>query len=403
MARSKCFISGIAAILFLSASVVSQDAAAIKPSVVTGDVVSISAGELVLKTNAGDIIVEWSEKTAFKRVPPENPKLSAAVDASRSDIGEGDKLVVSGVFSNDRKRLPARTIYLMTSADIARKQAEESRRWATRGMSGRVTSVNQETKQISVEVRNLMGSSTVVITPKENAVFRRYAPDSVKYSEAVIGSITNIQSGDMIRALGDRGADGLSFAAEEIVSGAFQTHAGTVKAVDTEKREITITDLQTEKDVVVSLGPASVLKSFPAEMAQRMASFQPGGQNGMRPAGQPGQGMQPAGERPSGQATAGQGRQGPGGGPMAGGTRGGIDDMFERLPVIAISEIKAGEIIAVSSSKNGDPSRITAIKLLAGVEPFIRAAQASGQMQRGGRGGVSGSFSIPGIDGFDFP
>jgi hypothetical protein len=59
-------------------------------------------------------------------------------------------------------------------------------------------------------------------------------------------------------------------------------------------------------------------------------------------------------------------------------------------------------MIAVSSTKNGSLDKISAIKLLAGVEPFIRAAQASGEFQRG-RGGQQGSFNIPGLDGFDFP
>ena len=40
--------------------------------------------------------------------------------------------------------------------------------------------------------------------------------------------------------------------------------------------------------------------------------------------------------------------------------------------------------------------------LLAGVEPFIRAAQMSAAAQ-GGRGQGSPSLSIPGLDGFDSP
>ena len=394
------------AIIFVAVcfvGVFAQDPTAIRPVVITGEVISISANEIGLKTDSGHVTVEIGQRTEIKRVPPDNPRLAAATPAELSDLGIGDRVAATGVPSNDRLRLPARTIYLITKSDIEQKQAAERQRWATRGMSGRVASVNRETGQISVEVRGVVGSSTVVITPKENAVFRTYAQDSVDYSETVLSSIANIEEGDMIRALGDRGPDGLSFLAEEIVTGAFRTIAGTVKSVDVERKEITISDLQTETDVVVSIGPGSSLRRFPEEMAMRMAGANgpggPGGQAGA-PAARPG-GQQ----QPSGQGQQGQGGMRPGGpGGMGGAPRGGIDDMFERFPLIGAGDLKPGDMIAVSSSKNGDPTRVTAIKLLAGVEPFIRAAQLAGQMQRGSRpGGVGGGFSIPGLDGFDFP
>ena len=87
-----------------------------------------------------------------------------------------------------------------------------------------------------------------------------------------------------------------------------------------------------------------------------------------------------------------------------GGARGGIDDMFERLPAITVADLKPGDVIAVSSSKNGSETHVTAIKILAGVGPFIAAAQAQAARQggRGGRGGGQDAFTIPGLDGFDF-
>ena len=77
--------------------------------------------------------------------------------------------------------------------------------------------------------------------------------------------------------------------------------------------------------------------------------------------------------------------------------------MFERLPAISVADLKPGDVIAVSSSKNGSETHVTAIKILAGVGPFIAAAQAQAARQggRGGRGGQD-AFTIPGLDGFDF-
>lgn len=381
------------AVLFSTFTVVSaQTPAAVKLSLASGDVVSIDAGKIVLNTKDGALDVVLNDKTEYKRVSPDNPSLKTAIAATFSEIASGDKVIVTGFFSDDKKSMPARAVYLMTKADIAQKQSKESEQWKTRGISGRVSKVDQQTSQISIEVRGLGNTTTVVLTPKADAKFRRYAANSVKYSEATGSSVSEIQPGDMLRALGDKSADGASFAAEEIVAGAFQTVAGTVKTVDAAKNEIVITDLQTKKDVTIELGSASLLKKFPEEMAQRMAAMQAGG---VRPGGAGAAGAPPAG-RPNG--GGGGGRQGMGGG---GQRAGGIDDMLDRFPNITAADLKAGDMIAVSSSKSGSAERITAIKLLAGVEPFIRAAQAA-PAGPGGRQRTQ-SLSIPGLDGGDLP
>ncbi len=372
----------------LSAANAQTPDAAVKPSLAMGDVVSITASKIVLQTKDGSLDVTLSDKTEYKRVPPDNPSLKAAVASAFSDIGTGDKLVVTGIMSADKKTLPARAVYLMTKSDISQRHAKESEQWRTRGITGRVASVDPQTNKISVEMRGLTATTSLTLTPKENAKFRRYAPDSIKFSEAKESSLAEVKTGDMIRALGDKGADGTSFAAEEIVTGAFQTVAGAVKTVDTTKNEVVITDFQTKKDVTIALGSASVLKKFPEEMAQRLAQFQGG-------AGPPGQG---GATPPQGNPQGGPGRGGMGG--QRGG--GGIDEMLERFPDITAADLKPGDMIAVSSTRTANADRITAIKLLAGVEPFLKAAQATGGGRRG-QGGTDGGFTIPGLDGFGGP
>lgn len=115
-----------------------------------------------------------------------------------------------------------------------------------------------------------------------------------------------------------------------------------------------------------------------------------GGQGGARPP--------QAGNAPADAA----GQNGMGRGGMRGG-QGGIDDMLERFPNITVADLKVGDSIAVSSTKTDNPDRITAIKLLAGVEPFLKSAQAAGGQTGGQRGGQSGGFTIPGLDGGDIP
>jgi hypothetical protein len=367
-------------------------AGGVKPSVIAGDVVSVDQTKLVLRSKDGDLDAVFAPNSEFKRVPADNPKLSAAVAANIADIGAGDKVVVSGIVSDDKKSIAVRTVYLMTKSDLAAREAAERQKWTTRGISGRVVSADQMTKQVKIEVRGLMGSTTVVLSPKENAKFLRYAPHSVRFSEAVPSSIVDIQVGDMLRAVGDRSPDGMSFAAEEVVTGAFRTLAGTVKSVDAARNEVVITDLATKKDVTIELGTAILLKKFPEEMAQRMAAFQGGGSPGGQ--GRPAQGPPAGGAAPGGQAG------GPGRGGMGGGAgRGGIDDMLERFPTITVAELKAGDVIAISSSREqASVDRVKAIKLVAGVEPFLKAAQAQAAAS-GQRGAAGVSLSIPGLEG----
>lgn len=397
MKISSFILTALASLLMLfgAASPAVAQTGGVKPSVAAGDVVSIDPGKIVLQTKDGSLDVLLSDKTEYKRVPPDNPSLKAAVAAAFADIGTGDKLMVTGILSDDKKTLPARAVYLMTKADIAQKQVKESEKWTTKGISGRVASVDPITNQIKIEVRGLAATTTVVLTPKAGAKLLRYAPNSVKFSEAKASSINEIEAGDMLRASGDRSPDGASFAAEEIITGAFRTVAGTVKTIDIAKNEVVITDAQTKKDLIVELGSASVMKKFPEEMAQRLAAFQGGG---MRPGGPAGTGARPPanGAPPGGQATPG----GRGGGM---GSRGGIDEMLERFPNIAVVDLKTGDVIAVSSTRTTSLERITAIKLLAGVEPFLRAAQAQAAANGGQRGQGTLSLDIPGLDGFGGP
>jgi hypothetical protein len=366
-----------------------------KPVILFGDVTSIDASKVIITTKDCPVEIALAAKTGYKRVSAETLNFSAATSAALEDISIGDKVAVSVIYGADKKTQPARTVYLMTKADLTQRQTKETQEWRTRGIAGRVTTIDPLAGKITVEQRGLVGSSTITVTPKENVKYMRYAPDSVKFSEAKDSTIAEIKPGDMVRALGDRSADGTTFAAEEVVSGAFQTHAGTVKSIDTTKNEIVVTDLATKKDLTIAVIPTSILKKFPEEQAQRMAQFQMGGQGGFRPAGQgntPPTTSQTSTTSPAGPR--------PGGMRMGGGGGGGIDDMLDRFPNITAADLKAGDVIAVSSTRSGNLDRITAIKLLAGVEPFLRAAQMSP-----GQGGPRRQLdlNIPGLDGFGTP
>ena len=377
-----------------------------KPTYVIGDVAAIGDKKFTVITKTGPVEIIITQKTTFMLASAEKVSMATATPGAITDISIGDKFTVSGFPAADGKSMPARTVYFVTKKDIAAKNAKESAEWQTRGIAGKVVTVNQQTNQMNIELRTLTGSTNLTLTPKADARYLRYAPDSEKFNEAKDSTFAEVKAGDMIRALGDKSSDGTAFTAEKVLTGAFLTVAGTVKSIDVAKNEVVITNLQTKKDVTVVVTDTSLLKKYPMEMAERMAGFQTGA-GGARPIGQGG-GARPAGQ---GQPTVvvmpgvqgqpgGQPGRGGFGGPRPGGG-GSIDSMLDGFPTIKAGDLKVGDMIAVSSTKNASSERIRAIKLLAGVEPFLRLAQATSR--RGQGGGVEAGFSIPGMDGVGFP
>jgi len=91
-----------------------------------------------------------------------------------------------------------------------------------------------------------------------------------------------------------------------------------------------------------------------------------------------------AGQRPQGAGPGGQ----QGGGPRMGGGP-NVADMLERAPIISINEVKAGDMIIMSSLPGSDPTQFTAISLVTGVQPLLTMVAAR-QQTGGGQGRAQG-------------
>ncbi|MBV9211034.1 MAG: hypothetical protein JOZ52_10415, partial [Acidobacteria bacterium] len=335
-----------------------------------------------------DIAVLIDEKTTYLKALPGAKDLKGATPITLSEIGVGDGVIAIGRVAEDKKSVPAKRVVLMTKADIAQKQEHDRQEWNRRGIVGRVVSLNAETKEINLLMRAPGGERPITISASDKAVFRRYAPDSVKFSDAKPSSFSELKVGDQLRALGDRSADGTHFAPEEIVSGSFRMVGGTITAINAAKNEITINNLQTSQPVTIVVNKDSLMRRIPPEMAAMIAQRQAQqGAGGGAPAG--GGGRPPA---QGGGAGDGQGR-----GPGGGGGR-DFDAMLERLPAVTLADLKKGDVIAVSSTTGVDPTRVTAIKLVAGIEALMtRASGAQGQ------GGQAPSLNVPGLDSIGGP
>src|SRR5206468_2561991 len=123
----------------------------------------------------------------------------------------------------------AATIIVMSKADIAQKHADERAEWEKRGIGGVITALNSASNEITIAVN---GARPIVIGFAPGAVLRRYAQNSVKFSDARPSRFEDLQIGDQVKALGTAGEDRSRFTAEELVSGSFRTIAATVVALD---------------------------------------------------------------------------------------------------------------------------------------------------------------------------
>ena len=216
--------------LSLSASVQAQgNDPAITTTRVFGKITEINApaGVMTIKTEAGSVVsVKLNEKTTYERMPVGETDRTKAVTIGLTEIAVGDGVYVKGYVAEDRKSVPAQKVTIVSQSEIAKKQDKERAEWRARGLSGVIAALNPQTKEITLTTRTAAGSTPVIIPVTDKVKMRRYAPDSIKFSEAKKSSWDELKVGDQLRAKGDKSADGTRFTAEEIVTGSFRTLGG---------------------------------------------------------------------------------------------------------------------------------------------------------------------------------
>ncbi len=335
--------------------------------------IDVAAKQITIKTDAGaETKVALQESTSYQRVPPGEKDLKNAAKIALSDLAVGDRVLARGKAGADAASLTATSIVVMTQADLAKKHEADHAEWKKRGVSGVITALNPESKEITISVRNREGLKPLVIPASGAMDLRRYAPDSVLFSEAKPSAFAELKVGDQVRALGTKSEDGTRLTPEFIVAGAFRNIAATVISLDAAAKTIKITDLDTKKPLLVRIAPDSTLKRLQPFVANMLAARLNG------PAAGGAQGGPGAGARPGG---------GPGGG---GGGGGDMEQMIERMPPLSLAELKAGDALIISSTVGAESDKITAITLLAGVEPILTSAPT------GRQGMVLGNWNLGG-------
>lgn len=335
----------------------SDGAAAVKQ---VGAVKSVAGDVIVFAPDAGsEMKVLVPASTRIVRIAPGEKDLKNSVPIGLKDLQAGDRILVRGK-AGDPGQVIATGIIVMKLSDLEIKQQREREDWQRHGVAGLVNTVDGPT--ITISVNSPTGKRNVIIRTAKDTVVRRYAPDSVRFDDAKPGTLSEIKPGDQLRARGTRNPDGSELAAEEIVSGSFRNIAGTVASVDANSGTVTVLDLATKKPVVVRVTADSQLRNLPAELAKRMAMRMVGGANAVAGGSGPANGGPP--NRAVRPETMGPAGEGPGG---AAQQRGDIQQMFNRLPPLSITEMQKGDTVMLVATQ-GSPGEVTAIKLLDGVQ-----------------------------------
>lgn len=303
---------------------------------VTGVVTDLKTDtrQVIVKTAAGnEVAVTLSDRTTFMRIPPGEKTKDKFVPITATDFGVGDSVFARGRMAADLKSMPALEFYVMSKTEIAQKRERERDEWTKRGVAGTVSSLNAEKNEISIDTRTPEGPKPIVVATGAQTKFRRYAPDSVRFSDAVPSSFGELRVGDQLRALGTKSPDGTRLTPEEIVAGSFQTIGGAITEINIEKREIKLNDIQSKQAVTVVVTKDSSMRKFTGT--------------------------------------------------------GDLQEVFDQLPTFTLQELKPGDSILISSTRGADPTRITAIAIVSGVAPLLQKAQ-------GNRGISLGAMSLGG-------
>jgi hypothetical protein len=362
-----CFCLALAGAVFVLAQTGTPATSPAKSPPVLGTIKAIAGESLTVTTDAGaETKVTITSTTKLLRVPPGSKDLTQGEAIPFSEFQQGDRVLVRLRCAGDPPTCEAGTVIAMKKNDIAERQARETEEWQKHGIGGLVKSVDAAQGAITISTMTSAGKKDVTVAVGKSTLIRRYASGSVKFDDAKVSNLAEVSPGDQLRARGVRSADGGSFTADEVVTGAFRNIAGIISAVDAGAGTITVSDLATKKSEVVKVSADTQLRKLPLQIAQMIATRLKGG-------------AESAGSTPAGQAAppAGGAAGAPGGGTggrSRNGAGGDLQQLLGRLTAAPLADFQKGEAVMIVATGGLKDAQATAITVLGGVEPLLQAA-----------------------------
>ena len=306
---------------------------------ISGTVTGVGNGtpQLSLKSDQGaDVSVTITDRTVIRRIPPGETDPRKGVAIPLAGVTAGDRAVIVGPAPADPKTWVATAVLVMTRSDVASLRQRDQEDWKKRGTTGIVTAVDPAAGTVTIRG----GQRTYTVRPSGKTVYLRYSPDSPSFADARPSTPAEIAIGDQMRVLGNRDEDRATIQAERIVTGFFRQIAATVISVNPLTGEVSVKDLATRKPLTMKVDSNSTLKKLPEQTGRALARrYTTGAQAG-----------------------------------GAGNAAADVSLILDSLPAMPLSELKPGDAIMASTTQGSIPGRVTAIMLLAGVEPLLTAS-----------------------------
>jgi len=342
--------------------VMAQGATATAGTRATGTVKSVSGTGLTLTTTAGqDVVVTVPDAVKVLMVAPGSKDLKSATPGALSDVAVGDKVLVVGDPAASGPGLTAARVIVMKAGAIAATHQAEEAAWS-KGGGGIVKSVDAAAGTIVIA----SGLKTVTVVVMPQTIVRRYAGGSVRFADAKVSTIAEIQKGDQLRVRGTKSADGSTITADELVTGMFRNYSGLIASVDATAGTVTLKDLTTKKSVTVAVGANSDVRRIPPMMAERVAA---------RMKGTGAAGTAGAGGTAGMGGTAGAAGTAPDGAARERSAGSDLSQMLSRLPTETLAGLKVGDaVMIVATSPSSDTETPMAVTLLVGVDAILRAS-----------------------------
>lgn len=371
------FLAGALAVAPAQAALAAQNSAnATSPSRVVGSVTAIHGQSITVKPDSGaPVTFTVGEDAKILETQPGAKTLGGATAIPLSGIAVGDRVLAALHAADDGSAPTATTVIAMKQAAVAEHQEAEEAEWQKNGVGGLVKSVDATAGTVTIA----SGSHILTIRTTPSTVVRRYSPDSIKFADARPSNLADIRPGDQLRAKGNHSADGSEVAADAIVAGTFRNIAGTVISADSAGHSLTVKDLSTKKPVVIHITADSRMHKLPEEMAEELATRMKRKPGEHAEAGASGHPEEHAGWKQSGGAQQQRGSE-------------DLSQMLQHTPVVQISDLHKGDAVMIVATQ-GTPDSATAVTLLAGVEPILRASPSASQSM------FSASWSLGGGGG----
>lgn len=320
-----------------------------KPDAIVGSVIEVNAAgkSAKIRTDSGEVVaVKVDDDTTCVRIPAGEKSLGKANAIQFAEVAVGDRVLAHGTKAGSE--FLGQRLIVLTKSEIEKKRERDLDEWRQRGIGGIVRGVNAQTGEIDLELRGQEAGSRMSVASAA-AEFRRYSSGSLRFEDAGPSNLSELKAGDQLRALGDKSADGRSFKAETIVSGAFKTIGATVVEINLQTNELKVTTLDKKEPLIISITKDTTVSRIPQPIAVTLAQ------------------KAVAANRPPAPGPAANTQR-----PLANQNI-DVQQVIDSLPKISAADLKPGDVLAVTSAVEKDPARLTAIKLVAGVDLVLKA------------------------------